>query len=173
MLAVLAAVEAWAGPYSGGRTGNQRGRSRRRVFWNHHVGFGARSFSEHSLLTERPIAENGEWGYGLLYEYHESPALWQLVATYAPDSEVLAPEVNLVYEDRGVRGGVGGIGFYQFGDVNEWENWYWQMQLGFRFTLTRKVGADLAAYHVFESWNDLSDFDFDDLDYGVWFRWRL
>ncbi|MBN1670532.1 MAG: hypothetical protein JXR37_05845 [Kiritimatiellae bacterium] len=171
LMVALAASLVVQPPAFGQRVARGQKRTKSRMF-NTYAGIGARTFAEHSQYLDRPY-EKGEWGYGLSYEFHEGPGLWQLAATYAPDSEVIQPQLNLIYQQSGMTFGLGGTTSYQLGEVNEWGDAYWQWVAGFGLKFTKKFNLNLAAYYVYKSWNDLGDFDLDDLDYGVWTKFRL
>lgn len=166
-------VYGWSASSSGRRKRTTRRRARSvKSVWNQHVGVGGRMYVEHSLCPDRPF-KDGAWGYGLVYEYHERQGLWQLGLTYSGATEVLEPQVNLIFEDKGFCFGVGGTKAYQWNDLDKWHDAYWQMLGGFKLDLSRRIQVNLVTYYVFSSWSELDEFDTDDLEYGVWCRIML
>lgn len=136
------------------------------------IGAGARYHaSDHATFMEVPY--DGDISYGLVYEYHESIACWQLGVQYAPDvgtngiDSVISPELNLLYKDKAWRGGVGAVASYIEGDVkSDWSDIYWQFVLGLEMPVGG-LSLQVLGYYVFEDWGDLSDFEFDDLEVGA------
>jgi hypothetical protein len=49
----------------------------------------------------------------------------------------------------------------------DWLNMYWQIILGISFPVA-KLQLDVHALYPFEAWNELGNFDFDDIEFGAW-----
>lgn len=136
---------------------------------------GVRHHADHSVYTELPF-DDGDLSYGIAYEIHENEAYWQLAVEYAPDISgtnavdfAVTPQLNLLFEDRGWRGGLGVLTSYVAGDDDdEWTDLYWQFIFGFHFGTSRKPEIDVLVYYPFESWSDIGDFDAQDIEFGLW-----
>lgn len=137
------------------------------------LGVGGRYHQEHSTFLALPYAE-GDLSYGLVYEIHEQDtSVLQLGCSVTPEFDKAAdmdyavtPELNLMMKDRMFQGGVGILSSYlsrSAGD-SEWMDLYWQLLLGVRVDLSKKVSVQLNGSYVFESWGDLGDFDVGDIE---------
>ena len=142
---------------------------------SHEWGVGGRYHVEHSEFEELPFG-NGDIGYGLVYEYHDRTAYWQIALSYAPDitgtngvDSVLTPQINLVLEDAFWRAGAGLLSSYVQRDDggSDWTDPYWQLILGIGLPLF-SLDLDVHAYYTLESWSDIDQFDPDDIEYGAW-----
>ncbi|MFO7871623.1 MAG: hypothetical protein R6V03_09360 [Kiritimatiellia bacterium] len=140
----------------------------------HVVSLGVRQHQDHEVITDYPFDDN-DLSYGIAWEYHEPSAYWQIAADYCPDPTgtntleyVFTPQINLITKDQWWRGGLGVMWPYVNDSVEgtDWLDTYWQFILGLQLAATR-VDLDVMTYYVFESWGDLSDFEFSDLEYGV------
>jgi hypothetical protein len=141
------------------------------------IGAGARYHVEHSVFTEVPYS--GDMSYGAVYEYHEGSAYWQLGLQYAPDLDaegvdsVLTPEINLLFTDGFWRGGTGALVSYVETPLeSSWSKVYWQFLLGIEIPLGG-LNLDVMACYVFEDWNSLGDFAFEDIEGGVWLTYAF
>ena len=116
----------------------------------------------------------GDLSYGVVYEIHEQDtSVLQLGCSMTPEFEdspdldyAVTPELNLMMKDRVFQGGVGIMSSYlskNIGD-SEWMDLYWQILLGMRLDLSKKVSLQLNGSYVFESWGDLGEFDFRDVE---------
>jgi hypothetical protein len=139
---------------------------------------GARFNSGHSGFLDRPF--DGDWSYGLAYEYHEQQAYFQLGLQYAPkasrqDTEygpdidaVWTPEFNLIFTDGTWRYGAGILNSQvRTSEGGEWTGVYWQFILGVTLGGRGSFAIDLTAFYAFDKWNHLDDFAFDDIDAGI------
>jgi hypothetical protein len=141
---------------------------------SHHWGLGGRYHVDHSEFAELPFGD-GDVGYGLVYEFHDGPAYWQLGASYAPDitgtnavDTVITPFANLILKDGFWRAGAGLLGSYIDGESDsDWTDPYWQLLLGVGIPLFG-LNLDVQALYSFESWSDIGAFDMDDIEYGAW-----
>ncbi len=142
-------------------------------------GAGVRVHAEHSEFEELPF-EDEDLSYGAVYEYHAEDAYWQIACMYAPDpggragivDYVITPQLNLILKDKIWRGGLGILGSYiEFEDDagdSDWTDVYWQFILGINVPFFFGMNVEAAAYYPFEDWNELSDMDTDDIEYGAW-----
>jgi len=139
------------------------------------LGFGGRYHQDHSVFTKlNQTYSKGDLSYGVVYEIHEQDtSVLQLGCSMTPEFEdspdldyAVTPELNLMMKDRVFQGGVGIMSSYlskNIGD-SEWMDLYWQILLGMRLDLSKKVSLQLNGSYVFESWGDLGEFDFRDVE---------
>lgn len=145
-----------------------------------------RYHTDHSVYSALPFAD-GDLSYGLIYEARDSNGALQLGVDYAPSvtgsilaedavegtadpdiDYVATPMINLIFEDGIFVGGTGiRWSYIATEDDEEWSDMYWQLQLGLRFDLGEKIAVGVNAYYPFESWSDISDYDFDDMEYSA------
>lgn len=141
----------------------------------HRLGLGARYHVAHSFVPEFPY-DDGDLTYQAVYEYHEDVALWQLVVGYTPDAGrsngvdyVIAPQINLLLKDGIWRGGLG-IGWdyirTELPDAGDWSDLYYQFILGCSLPLG-SLNLDVSAFYPFAKWDDLSEFEFADIEFGL------
>jgi len=138
------------------------------------LGAGLRRHSEHSVAEDLPL-DDGDLSSGLCYEIHDRKGYWQLGVTYAPQPGtngidfVVTPQLNLIVKDKAWRAGVGILDSYVEMEDGEsdWTDVYYQFLTGLHFPIGG-MQLDVTAYYPFTDWGDISDFDFDDLDYGAW-----
>jgi hypothetical protein len=137
------------------------------------VGAGVRQHVLHSVYEELPF-EDGDLTYTLGYEYHDRAGYWQVLVGYTPEvgegdvvDYVITPQLNLIIQDRVFLAGTGILGSYieSIADGGDWTSVYWQLMLGFEIPLG-PVKLEVMAYYPFESWSDIDDFEFDDIEYG-------
>ncbi|MCX7591200.1 MAG: hypothetical protein N2255_06180 [Kiritimatiellae bacterium] len=137
---------------------------------------GLRYHTEHKACHEVPY-EDGDLSYGVALEYHEDNAFWQLALDFAPDvgssnnvDFALTPQLNLLFTDRGWRGGLGFLVSYVKDEVEggDWSKLYYQFILGYSLGFRRKYSLDLHAQYVFDSWGELDKFEFKDVEFGLW-----
>ncbi|MCX6998509.1 MAG: hypothetical protein NTV49_15855 [Kiritimatiellaeota bacterium] len=136
---------------------------------------GVRWHAAHSVFAGLPFGK-GDLSYALGYEYHEGLALWQILADYAPDltgtnnaNYVITPQLNLLFEDKIWRAGLGVLDGHiasKVADESGWTGIYWQFIVGINVPI-HKFSLGVSAFYPFERWGDLDRFDFRDLDYGV------
>lgn len=137
---------------------------------------GARYHVDHSVYEELPF-DAGDMSYGLAYEYRERQALWQVAMNYAPHiggatndiDYVMTPQLNLIFTDNNWRGGTGILKSYIKDEVlgGDWTDVYWQFLFGFQTPVSR-MKFDFQAFYVFNHWDELSEFDFGDVEFGGW-----
>ena len=133
---------------------------------------GLRLHRESSVLPHLPYDKN-DLSATVAWEYHENVAFWQLALDYGWDpsgspaaGSVLTPQVNLIFEDRGVLGGVGILRSYIDDDErgSKWTNIYYQFLLGFGGPVGR-VHAAVYAIYPFRNWRELDEFKGRDIEY--------
>ncbi len=139
----------------------------------HRLGAGARYHTAHSVFDELPYDD--EMSYGLTYQYVEDVSYFELAATIVPNPKadsldyIVTPQLNLLFSDGMWRGGTGVLTTYtkdSTGD-DDWTDIYWQMIFGLSYPIGR-LSLDAYVYYVYEGWEDLLDFEFDDLEGGAW-----
>ena len=135
----------------------------------------ARYHQTHTAVLEWPFDKDDmSYGAGLLL--YDGMGYVELGCEYAPDpsydaiDEVITPYARLVIEDMGVAAGIGVRDNYVFFSDKErkddWTDLLYEFHLGLGFTLGRIIIGG-GAYYSFDDWDDLKDFDFDDLEYGI------
>ncbi len=136
------------------------------------LSLGGRYHQAHSAFTDLPYGD-GDLSYGALYEVREGDSTVQLGCSMTPEFEdrddidyAVTPELNLMFIDRIFQGGVGILSSYlsKTEEDSEWMDLYWQLLLGLRMDLSKSVSLQVSASYVFESWDDLGDFDFEDVE---------
>lgn len=157
----------------------------------HTAGIGARLYNGHSVfvpeggtngLSDNPPFEDGDIAYTVAYECHETknPIFWQLALGYASSlendevSDVFTPEFNLLVEEEHFRGGLGVLDSYvsyEEGD-SDWTDVYYHFIFGMKYDMGNLTAA-LDALYAFSDWGELSDFEFDDIEYGLWLTYRF
>jgi len=141
------------------------------------LGVGARYHAEQD--TELEVAFDDETTYGLVYEYHEGGTFWQLGAQYGTGlgtnevDYVITPEINLLVSDGAWRGGIGALASYVSTDEDsDWSDIYYQLILGFDMPLGGMALSIQAAY-VFEDFDELDEFDFDEMDWSGYLMYQF
>lgn len=144
------------------------------------ISAGARYHVDHSVCEELPFGD-GDVSYGLAYEYHEESGYWQIAMNYTPDitgtnltDYVITPQINLIFKDRMWRGGIGALRSYvrDVDNNGDWTDMYWQMLAGIHLPLFG-LKLDVHAYYVFEKWNELDEFDSEDIEFGAWLKFSF
>lgn len=142
---------------------------------------GARYHQKHSEFVSLPYAD-GDWTYGVGYEIHEESSMLQLACGFTPEfadrkdlDYGITPEANLLVKDGLFQGGAGILSTYTrdaAGDGN-WMDLYWQFILGLNIPLGKALSLQANAYYVFESWDRLSAFKFEDIEFGGYLSYRF
>ncbi len=123
----------------------------------------------------------GDLSYMAAWETHTDDAMLQLGAAVCPsfeDNEALdyaiTPQANLILKDRIFRGGLGILSSYTKGEADDdWTDVYWQFMLGLSFGLPAKLTVDLLAIYPFESWDALSDFSTEGVEFSAGLAWHF
>ena len=123
------------------------------------------------------LFDDGDLSYVVGLEYHEENAFWQLGLDFAPQISgsdtaeyALTPQLNLLFTDRGWRGGLGFLVSYIKDEIEggDWSKVYYQFLFGYSLGSTRsKYSLDLYAQYVFDSWSELDQFEFQDVGFGL------
>ena len=138
------------------------------------VGATVRFNRQHTEFADLPLTD-GDISFGATAEYHESQAFWQVGVTYTDrpgtnDVEfMVTPSVNLLFKDRFWLGGLGVLTSYIDRDTKEDSEWldpYWQLIFGLQFPLGPLYFRGTACY-VYESWDEITEFDFDELEFDT------
>lgn len=122
-----------------------------------------------------------DYSYLLAYEYHNASAYWQLAVGYAPKVSgtnnvdyLFTPQINLIFKDGYIRGGVGVLWDYrEFNDEStsakssKWTDAYWQLLLGVGLPLG-KITIDFFATYPFHDFDSFDNFKAEDIEYGGW-----
>lgn len=149
------------------------------------LGVSVRRHSEHSEFDDLPFGKR-DHSIGISYELHESVAFWQIGVSYTPNLSVKkdaveapdyawTPELNLIAKDRMYHAGLGIASTYTKtpDEGGEWTSVYWQFLLGLQLDLSRRIALSGYGYYPFRNWGDLSDFSFDDIEYGIRLGYRF
>jgi len=143
------------------------------------IGFALRQHSEDATIEGHAFGD--DISYCLAYEWEEGGAFWQAALDYAPDVDttnavdyVLTPQVNLLFKDKGWRGGVGILKSMVADDEtgNDWTDIYFQWILGMHIPVFG-MKFNVTAYYLFEDFGDLGDFDSGNIEYALWFKYAL
>ena len=137
----------------------------------------ARYHQEHSTVAEWPF-DKGDMSYGASLLLYDGMGYIELGCEYCPDptaekdaiDDVITPFARLVVSDLGFTAGFGvrdNYVFYADKDrKDDWSDLLYEFHLGLEFTFAPIVIGG-GAYYSFDDWDDLKDFDVDDLEYGI------
>jgi hypothetical protein len=141
----------------------------------------ARYHVENPALTEVAY-DDGSWSPMIGVEVSEGPGAWQLAVDFADGAggtngvdSIITPQLNLLFADNGITGGLGVLGSY-VEDVNgdtDWTDLYFQLNLGLLFPFGDSLGLVGNVHYLFDDFDDISDIDFDVLEYSVGAQWRF
>lgn len=146
---------------------------------SHNLAVGVLQHKEHSAFEMLPFVDD-DLGYGLAYEYREAgSAYWQFGAWYTDSpgegkweqDYAVTPQINLIFEDRAFRAGFGALATYLAGNEfleTAWTDLYWHFILGLGIPLGPSFRLEVSAYYAFEAFDELSDFEWDDIEFGAW-----
>lgn len=146
------------------------------------VCLGGRRHVENSSLSKVPFYEDGDYSYAIGAEYHEDELFWQLAVDYTPSLNraeyLITPQLNLMASDtlfgltkfNFIEGGVGVLTTYSHTKLSggDWSDPYFQMILGLRIPIYKKITLAAQTYYVFDNFGNITDFAAKDLEYGVW-----
>lgn len=142
---------------------------------------GARYHTKHSEFVALPYAD-GDWSYEAAYEIHEQNSMFQLACGFTPDFQDnkdldygITPELNLLAKDGVYQGGVGILSTYtrDAGGKGDWMDLYWQFVLGLNIPLGNRLSLQANAYYVFEGWDKLNKFKFEDIEFGGYLGYKF
>ena len=141
------------------------------------MGAGARYHKAQDTVVAAPFDD--DVSYGLMYEYHEGETFWQLGVNYADSmgsndvDYVITPEINLLFADKVWRGGAGALASYVSDDItSDWSDVYFQFVLGFEIPVGN-MSLEILAYYVFDDFDALGEFDFDEVEVGAWLMYAF
>jgi hypothetical protein len=144
------------------------------------VDVGVRYHASEPSFETLPMRE--DYSYRLGYRMGDQGGFWQLALNYTPSVSdpsvdyVLTPEVNIILNDKIWRGGIGVLKSYvepKDGSIDsDWTDIYWQLFFGVAVPVGG-VSLEAFTYYVFEDWGELEIPGMDDLDLGVWVKFKL
>jgi hypothetical protein len=135
--------------------------------------------------NENKVPYDGDWSYGLVYEYREPQAMFQIIMSGAPNvgykgffdgvdysqtsiDTVWTPEFNMIFTEGAWTGGMGVLKhLVRSENGGQWSPVFWQFLLG--FTLGQRAGfaMDVTACYEFRSLTKASDMNVDQLDVRI------
>lgn len=137
----------------------------------------ARYHQSHSMVEEWPF-DKGDMSFGASLRVHDGMGYLEAGCEYAPDptaskglfDEVITPFARLAIKDQGLVVAIGVrdnyITYADDARDSEWADLLYELHLGLDFEFG-PVSVGGGAYYSYDDWNDLKDFDVDDLEYGV------
>ncbi len=144
------------------------------------VSVGAKYHQVHTTFTDLPY-DNGDISVGIAYNTHSPDSIVQLAIEGAWDVNgitttdfIITPQMNLLWKDGAWFGGVGILTSYIDDEItgDDWIDLYWQLVIGVKVPLYG-ASVDIGVHYEFESWDDVTDVDVDDLAYGAWLNLGL
>lgn len=149
---------------------------------NADVRFGgaARFHAGHDKLQDVPY--DGDWSYGLVYEYREPQAYFQLLLSYTPNASftgefdgksgpidsIWTPEFNLLFTQGPWAAGMGILKHHvRREDGGEWSPVMWQFLFGLNLGQRSSTALDVMAGYEFSSWGDVSEIRMGDVDVRI------
>jgi len=141
-------------------------------------GVGARYHTTHDAFAEYPFRDGDlTWQAGM--EFHEGIGFWQLLVGYTPSVDlspeeglpeidsVITPQLNLILQDQGWLAGTGILASYIETEFeSDWSDLYWQTMIGYQFKM-QYFTLDLMGVYAFDDWDNISDFDFDNVEFSA------
>lgn len=138
------------------------------------LSLGTRYHPAHSAIEKWPY--DGDLSYGVAYALYDGMGYLEAALDYAPEGtaesvidDVLTPRLNLGIKDGIFVAGIGIADAYVNTKTggSEWTGLLYQFQLGLDVPLGNSFELGAAAYYSFEAWDELGDFEVEDLEYGV------
>lgn len=126
---------------------------------------------EHSDILSWPY-EDGDLSLGAAYEYREEHAFVQLQLDWAPNPSgaevdyVLTPRANVLAKDQFLIGGLGINNSYIRDEDPNWTGLDWQLILGLQHEADKFI-VGILAYYPFDDWSKISEFRWNDIEYGL------
>ncbi|OVE75205.1 hypothetical protein BVX97_05175 [bacterium E08(2017)] len=141
---------------------------------------GAKYRQMHSAFAELPY-DDGDISIGLSYDKHSSESCIQFAVDYAwelngiPTADyIITPQMNILWKDNAWFGGVGLLSSFiedeQLG--SDWTDLYWQLLFGLKIPAFG-TSMDLGIHYEFDDWGEIGEFDWEDLQYGIWLNKAL
>lgn len=130
---------------------------------------------------DTPVAApfDDDVSYGVVYEYQEGGTFWQFAVSYADSmgsndvDYVITPEINLMVSDGAWRGGAGVLASHISAESgSDWSDIYYQFILGLDIPLGA-LALSVQAYYVFDDFDGLSEFDFDEIEVSGTLMYRF
>ena len=125
---------------------------------------------------------DGDWSYGLVYEYREPQAYFQLVMSYAGKvsftnefdgksgaiEAIWTPEFNIMFTQSSWAGGLGVLKhLVRREDGGVWSPVFWQFLVGLNLGQRSAIALDLMACYQFESWGEVKEINIRDVDIRI------
>jgi hypothetical protein len=134
-------------------------------------GFGLRQHAEQPDFPD--ISFGDELSYGLSLSAIDAGGYWQGALLYTPEIEgadyAITPEINLVLTENAWRMGVGGAKTYISTDTDSgWRDFFWQLLVGVGLPGIGAGKLELRAIYMFDEWDNVDNFDVDNLEYAIW-----
>lgn len=136
--------------------------------------------ADHTKFDDRPYGKD-DLSYGAFIEYFEGGAGWRLGAMYGSGlsgegdfDTVITPEITLLLQDGLFETGVSTlIDYLDDGNDTGWGDLYFQLQLGLNLPLGPHLAVGAAAFYALDDFGNITDFKFDNLDYGITLRLKF
>ncbi len=135
---------------------------------------GVRHHSTHSQIERWPY-ERGDLSLTTSYALYDAMGYLEVGLDYTPDAsregvgDVWTPRLNMAMLDGVFVAKVGiansHVSFDESG--GQWTGVLYQFHLGLEFPVGDRFQIGGGAYYSFDRWSELSEFAFDELEYGV------
>ena len=137
-------------------------------------GIGVRQHAKQPDFPE--ISFGDEVSYGLSLSAVDSAGYWQGGLLYTPEISgmedadyAVTPEINLVLSEKVWRMGVGGAKTYVKSETEGgWRDFFWQLLVGIGLPGLGAGTLEARAIYIFDDWNNVGDFDTDNIEYAIW-----
>lgn len=141
---------------------------------------GARTLQPSAARSELPFVD-GDYAWIGGFRFFEGAASWLLGAEYSPDpgeedlyDYALTPHLNLYFGHKWLSGGVGLRNTYLKGEEDDdWTGFYYELHLGLELPIGSRASLGIYAAWPFEEWDELDEFEFDELEYAGMFSIRF
>lgn len=136
--------------------------------------------SDHSKFSDRPYGKS-DLSYGGFFEFFDGPAGWRLGAMYGSGlsgkgeaDSVITPEITLLLQDGLWETGISALIDYIDEDGNTgWSDHYYQFQLGLNLPFGKNLSVGAHAFYALDKIQNITDFRFNNLDYGLTLRLKF
>ena len=144
------------------------------------VGVGAFWHVEHTVFKDLPY-DDGDISYNAFLQLHDANGYLEALVEYAPEvgglpatDYTITPRISIFFKDQAWRAGIGVLSSYITEDAgdSDWTDIYWHLSLGLSVPVSALEVTILTQY-VYEDWGEISEFDFEDLEFSVGLGYRL